>query len=56
MKQFTIELDEMTCKWLEHISELTREPVESLIANGIYQQVAAVEDSVFKAFTYSESE
>jgi len=23
MKKFTIELDETTCKWLEHIADLT---------------------------------
>jgi len=33
MKKFTIELDEMICKWLEHISEVTGESVETLIAN-----------------------
>jgi len=56
MKQFTIELDEMTCKWLKHISELTGEPIERIIANGIYNQMTIVEDSVFKFFTYVEHE
>ena len=54
MRQFTIELDEMVCKWLEHISELTGKPVESIIASGIYNQVIAFEDNVFNAFTESE--
>jgi len=54
MKQFTVELDEMICKWLEHISEVTGEPVEKLIANGIYSQIATLEDSVFKGFSVYE--
>ncbi|MCL2402041.1 MAG: hypothetical protein FWC90_05290 [Oscillospiraceae bacterium] len=54
MRQFTIELDEMVCKWLEHISELTGKPIESVIANGIYNQVVVLEDNIFKSFTDSE--
>ena len=54
MRQFTIELDEMVCKWLEHISELTGKSVESLIAGGIGNMMIAFEDGVFKAFADSE--
>ncbi len=54
MKQFTVELDEMVCKWLEHISDVTGESIERIIANGIYHQVETLEDSVFKVFTYNE--
>ena len=56
MQQFTIELDEVACKWLEHISERTGKSIEQIIADGIYNQVSALEDSVFRSFTYSESE
>jgi len=56
MRQFTIELDEVVCKWLEHISERTGKSIEHIIASGIYNQVSTFEDSVFKSFTYSESE
>ena len=54
MKQFTVELDEMVCKWLEHIAEVTGESVERIIANGIYHQVETLEDGVTKTFTYRE--
>ena len=54
MRQFTVELDEMVCKWLNHISEVTGESVEKLIANGIYHQVVALEDGVFNAFYVHE--
>ena len=50
MKKYTIELDEMVCKWLEHISEVTGEPIEALIANGVFHQIANLEDSVHKTF------
>jgi len=56
MKQFTIELDEMVCKWLEYISQLTGKPIESIIATGIYNQVIALEDSAFKSFADLELE
>ena len=56
MRQFTVELDEMACKWLEHISELSGKPIESIIASGIYNQVIALEDNAFKSFTDSECE
>ena len=55
MRQFTVELDDMVCKWLNHISEVTRESVEKLIANGIYHQVVALEDGVFNAFCGHEA-
>ena len=54
MRQFTIELDEMVCKWLEHISQLTGKPIESLISSGIGNLVIAFEDDVFKAFADSD--
>ena len=55
MKQFTIELDESVCKWLEHLSEVTGEPVERLISNGIFNHVAVLDDIVSKAFLYNEN-
>ena len=54
MRQVTIELDEMTCKWLEHILELSGQPIENLIANGISNQMIAFEETIFKAFSGSE--
>ena len=54
MQKFTIELDEMICKWLEHIAEITGKPIEVVIADGIYNKVADVEDSVYQSFTYSK--
>lgn len=54
MKQFTVELDDTVCVWLEHISALTNEPAEQLIANSIYNQIAAVEAGVVTLFTYDE--
>ena len=54
MKQFQIELDEVVCQWLAHIAETTGQSIESVISNGIYQQIANLEESVFKAFTYRE--
>ena len=53
MPQFTIELDEMVCKWLKHISELTGRPVENLISSGICNLMITFEDNVFKAFADS---
>ena len=55
MKQFTVELDEIVCKWLEHISEVTGETVECIISNGIFNHVAALDDKVSKAFLYNEN-
>ena len=55
MRKFTIELDEMACKWLEHISELTGKSVESLITGGISNMMIAFEDDVFKAFADSDA-
>ena len=54
MRRFTIELDEVVCKWLEHISELTGTPIEAIIANGIGNQIANLEDNAFQVFMYSE--
>ena len=56
MREFTIELDEMICKWLEHISEITGKSIEEVIAIGIYNQVIAIEDRAFKAFAASNFE
>ena len=50
MRQFTIELDEMACKWLEHISELTGKSVEGVIESVVSNQIISLEDSAFKAF------
>jgi len=54
MKQFTVEFDAITCKWLEHIAELTGKSIESVIADGIYNQNATFEDSICKSFTFPE--
>jgi len=50
MRQFTIELDEMTCIWLEHISQLKNEPIEKLIAKGVSNRILKLEDEAFKFF------
>jgi len=54
MKQFQIELDETVCQWLEHIAQMTGQSIENVISNGIYQQVASLEEAAMKAFTYQE--
>ena len=54
MKQFTVELDEMVCKWLAHIAEVTGETIEKIISNGVYHQVTMLEDDAVKMFTYSD--
>jgi len=54
MKQYKIELDDVVCGWLEHIAEATDQTVESVISNGISYQVANLEESALKAFTYRE--
>jgi len=54
MKKFQVELDEMVCKWLAHIAEVTGQSIEEVISNGIYQQVVSLEESVAKVFTYRE--
>ena len=51
MKQFTIELDEMICNWLEHISEVTGKPIENIIASGISNKMIELEDVICSAFT-----
>jgi len=50
MNRFTIELDEMVCVWLNHISQITGEPIEKLISNGIGNLMIALEDDVLKNF------
>jgi len=54
MKNFQVEFDETVCQWLVHIAEATGQTVENVIENGICQQVASVEESVVKKFTYCE--
>lgn len=54
MKQFTIELDDIVCTWLEHISALTDEPLEKLIANSVCNKISMVEDDIVNVFTYRE--
>jgi len=54
MKQFTIELDETICQWLTHIAAVTGQSIEHVISNGIYEQVANLEENIFKMFTYRE--
>jgi len=54
MRQFTIELDEMVCKWLTHIAEISGKPIEQIIADGVTNQVIQVEDSVFQSFAHTE--
>ena len=41
MRKFTIELDEMVCKWLEHIADVTGKPIEVVIAERINNKVVA---------------
>ena len=52
MKQFTIEFDEMVCKWLTYISEVTGKPIEKVIADGIYNQVVALEEKMGMPIVY----
>ena len=54
VKQFTIELDEMVCKWLTHISEVTGKSIEKVIADGAYNQVSAMEEKMSLSFGYSD--
>jgi len=54
MKQFQIQLDETVYKWLAHIAEVTGQTIEDVISNGIYHQIANLDESVTKAFTYCE--
>jgi len=54
MKQFTVEFDEMACKWLEHIAEVTGQSIENIISNGVSEQVAKLEDMAANMFTYHE--
>jgi len=54
MRKFQIELDEMVCKWLEHIAEVTGQRIEEVISNGVYRQVAGLEENAVKSFTYQE--
>ena len=54
MNQFTVELDDMVCKWLSHISEITGKSEEKIISDGIYNQVSALEEKMSKSFTYSD--
>ena len=54
MRQFTIELDEMVCKWLEHIGSIRGKSMEEIIAEGVTKQVIQVEDSVFQTFVCTE--
>ena len=53
MAQFTVELDEMVCKWLSHISEITGKSIENLIADGTYNHVSALEEKASTFFDYS---
>lgn len=54
MKQFTVELDDMVCKWLSHISEITGKSIERIIADVIYNQVSALEEKMNISFNYSD--
>ena len=55
VKQFTVEFDEMVYKWLAHISEVTGKPIERIISDGVYNQIAALEEMVNTSFNYSEN-
>lgn len=54
MAEFTIELDDMVCKWLQHISSLTGKTIEQTIQDAICNQILVLEDDVQKVFTYNE--
>lgn len=56
MQKFTVELDELVCKWLEHISAITGEPIENVIANGIFNRISSMENMVYRVFTYNDTE
>ena len=51
MRKITIELDEMACKWLDYISELTGSPAEDVLVNGFYRQIIDIEARVFETFS-----
>ena len=54
VKQFQIELEEVAYQWLAHIAEVTGQSIENVIANGIYEQVAGLEECVNKSFADHE--
>ena len=54
MRQFTIELDEMICKWLGFMAELSGKPAEHLIESIVSNQLIALEHRTFELFTDSE--
>lgn len=56
MQKFTIELEELACKWLVHISEVTGKPIERMIEDAAYNQIAVIEHSVSESFTDSTAE
>ena len=52
MQKFTIELDDTICTWLAHMAEIIGKPIEIVIADGVYNQVNALEDNAIEMFTY----
>lgn len=54
MRQFTVEFDETICNWLAHISEITGNSIEKIIADGVYNQIATLKENINNLFTYSE--
>jgi len=51
MEKFTIELEEMACKWMEHIADVTGKSIEQAIESAVYKQIIAIEESVRSSFT-----
>jgi len=50
MKQYTIEFDDVTHKWLEHISNVTGRTIDELIADGISKLIITHEDDIHSTF------
>ncbi len=54
MKQFTIELEDSLCAWMEHVALITGEPIEKLIVDRLYRTVNDWEISIYDAFGVNE--
>lgn len=51
LPDITVEFDDMVSKWLSHISEITGKSTERIIADGIYNQVSALEEKMSISLT-----
>jgi len=51
MKKFTIELDETVVEYLEFVSAGLNKPIETIISDGIYNQVLSIEEKIKDTFS-----